>query len=66
MGGIFSKEHYELIEMFEKTAISKGFRKDKEPRELWSKGVVYQNGELNRLFLAYREGIAYGIAITQK
>ena len=56
-----SKEHYEVIEMFKKT-FGYGYRLDMEPKEFWSKGAVFQDGELNKLFLAYRSGVAYGKA----
>lgn len=55
---IVSKEHYELIEMFEK--IYTGPRLDKEDKSYWAKGNVYQSGEVNALFLAFRHGAAYG------
>lgn len=58
---IGSKEHYDLIEMFEREYRGEG-RFDKEDRALWPKGNVYQSGEINRLFLAYRRGFAYGKA----
>ena len=57
---IGSKEHYELIEMFEREF--KGFRFDKEPKDIWPKGNIYQSGETNNLFLAYRRGVSYGRA----
>ena len=53
-----SKEHYELIEMFEREFT--GYRLDKEAKQFWAKGNVYQSGETNALFLAYRRGFAYG------
>ena len=59
--GIGTKEHYDLIEMFEREYRGEG-RFDKEDRSLWPKGNVYQSGEINRLFLAYRRGFAYGKA----
>lgn len=54
-----SKEHYEIISFFERR-FAKDFRLDKEDKSLWSKGNIYQNGEANRAFLAFREGVAYG------
>lgn len=54
-----SKEHYDLIEMFEKEFKGEG-RFNKEDKSLWPKGNIYQHGEINRLFLAYRRGFAYG------
>jgi hypothetical protein len=57
-----SQEHIELIAMFER--IYKG-RLDKEPKDLWPKGRIYQDGEMNNLFLAFRHGAAYGQAIER-
>lgn len=58
-----SQEHYELIAMFERE--DWGMRLDKEEKAMWPKGYIYQNGETNRLFLAYRKGYAYGKATSQ-
>ena len=53
---LFGKEHCELMDEFEK--IYKHECLDKEDRELWSKGIIYQNGQVNKLFLAFRWGYA--------
>lgn len=58
-----SKEHYELMAQFEKEF--KGLRLDREPKDLWPQGHVYQNGEANALFLAYRRGYAYAMAVSR-
>lgn len=58
---IQSKEHYDLIEMFEKEFKGE-YRFDREHKDMWPKGYIYQHGELNRLFKAYRRGFAYGKA----
>ena len=50
-----SQEHYDLIANFERTF--KG-RFDKEPKHLWPMGVVYQDGQVNALFDAFRKGYA--------
>ena len=56
-----SKEHDELIEMFER--VFKGqFRLDKEPKEYQLKGHVYQNDQANLAFIAFRHGYAFGRA----
>jgi hypothetical protein len=55
---LLCKEHYDLIEMFEKDVT--GYRTDKEPKELWASGNVYQHGEYNKLFHVYRKGYAFG------
>lgn len=57
---IITKEHYDLIAMFEKEYPNG--RHDKEPKDLWLKGNVYQDGKLNELFIAYRKGYAFGRA----
>lgn len=59
---LFSKEHYELLAMFEREF--KHRRLDKEPKELWPKGVVFQDGHVNELFVAYRSGAAFASAIA--
>lgn len=53
-----SKEHYELMYQFEKEF--KHLRLDREDKELWEKGNIYQSGETNNLFLAYRQGYSFG------
>lgn len=56
--GLCSKDHYDLMEMFEREFAS--LRLDREDKAYWPKGNIYQNGETNSLFLAYRMGAAYG------
>lgn len=59
-----SKDHYDLMEQFEREF--RGFaRMDKEDKSLWAKGRIYQHGELNSMFLAYRRGVSYGTAISR-
>jgi hypothetical protein len=58
---LLSQDHYDLIAMFDR--LYKGERLDKETKDMWPKGYVYQNGETNRLFLAFRQGVAYGRAV---
>jgi len=53
---IKSQEHYELMSNFERDF--KGNRLDKESKELWPRGIVYQDGNVNELFKAYRFGYA--------
>ncbi|MFA5378286.1 MAG: hypothetical protein WC455_21205 [Dehalococcoidia bacterium] len=55
---IKTKEHYDLIAQFERTF--KGERLDKEPKDIWSNGRIYQDGKVNSMFLAYRLGYSYG------
>jgi hypothetical protein len=58
-----SQAHYDLIAMFDR--LFKGRRLDKEDKSLWAKGRIYQNGEVNELFLAFRQGVAYGQGIAE-
>lgn len=54
-----TKEHYDLIEAFERTFRHHG-RLDKESKDLWPRGSIYCDGRMNDLFNAYRQGYAYG------
>ena len=58
---IGSKEHYEILEEFEKS--HKFFILDKENKKLWKMGQVYQNGETNKLYNAFIKGYAFGRAV---
>lgn len=53
-----TKEHYDLIAQFDKEFKHK--RLDKEPKALWAKGVVYQDGHVNELFSVYLRGYSNG------
>jgi hypothetical protein len=55
---VYDKEHYDLMTMFEKNFRGNDF--GREPKELWAKGQLYENGETNALFRAYRDGYAFG------
>ena len=60
---LLSRDHHEMISFFERH-FKGAFRLDKEDKALWSKGYIYQNGEANAAFLAFREGVAYGKAVS--
>ena len=61
---IHSKEHSEMMDAFERSApklsavVVRGMRFDRENKESWSKGFIYQHGETNNLFLTWRSGYA--------
>lgn len=62
---LHTQDHIELMAMFER--VFKGqFRLDREDKALWSKGSIYQHGEANAAFLAFRHGVAYGVAISRQ
>ena len=58
-----SKEFYEIVEMFDKEY--KGYRLEKEDKTMWLSGNVYQNGEVNRLFMAYQKGYSLARCVYQ-
>ena len=58
-----TKEHYDLLDAFERN--HRDLRLDRENRALWAKGRIYQSGETNSLFLAFRRGYALGKVITE-
>ena len=53
-----NKENYDLMKQFEKDFNPMRF--DKEPKNLWEKGIIYQDGNVNNLFRAYRLGYSLG------
>ena len=57
-----SKEHYDIMAQFDKEFSH--LRIEKEDKYLWPRGNVYQDGETNNLFLAYRKGYAYGKSVS--
>lgn len=56
-----SKEFYELLEQFEKQY--RHLRLDREDTTLWPRSHIYQNGEVNQLFLAFRRGYFLGKSV---
>lgn len=61
---LLSKEHEDLMKMFEKQYKHKRLDKEKD-RDVMKNGNIYQNGEVNELFIAYRKGYALGKCIFQ-
>lgn len=60
-----TKEHYELINHFErimKTA-TYGMRFEKEEKEQWPRKQIYKHGYTNEIFLAFRAGYGLGKVI---
>lgn len=57
-----TQEHADLMAMFEREF--KGRRLDKETKAMWPMGVIYQDGQINQLFDAYRRGYAYAKALN--
>lgn len=61
---LITDEHTEILRMFEREHT--GRRMDKESKTLWPKGRIYQDGQLNELFLAYRKGYAFAKSVYQE
>jgi len=62
-----TKEHYELLAQFEREFRKRwSGRLDKEAKELWARGAIYQNGEVNQSFLAFQLGYAFGKAVASE
>lgn len=55
---LFTREHYDLMKQFER--VFKNERLDKEPKDMWANGNIYQDGNVNNLFVAYRFGYSFG------
>lgn len=55
---IHTQEHIEIMKSFE--ALKLGSRYETEPKDLWVKGNIYQCGETNKLFIAFRHGYSNG------
>ncbi len=54
-------EHYDMIKTFEayiKGSPIQARRLDKEAKELWKMGQIYQDGNVNNLFHLYAAGYA--------
>ncbi len=54
---LLGQEHYDLMAQFERDTKYGPFAR--EEKAMWPKGYVYQNGEVNQRFLAYRSGYAF-------
>jgi len=59
---LHTKEHQDLMAQFEREF--HGRRLDREDKSFWARGIIYQDGQTNELFLAYRRGYALGIAVA--
>lgn len=59
---ITSKEHYEMMENFERNFKNEG-RMDREPKALWPTGSIYEDGQINNLFKAFRFGVSYQLGL---
>ena len=59
-----TKADYDMMAYFEKI-YGKSFRMDKEEKSLWNMKHIYQHPVVNELFLAFRNGVAYGKRCTE-
>lgn len=58
---LITKEHYALMAAFEHCHSG---RFDREDKSLWPKGVIYQDGRVNELFLAFRHGYSHAKTVA--
>lgn len=65
-GMLHTKEHYDLMEQFEKSLGVRSERARKEDKSWWPRGNIYCHGETNELFLAFRKGYAYGKSLQSQ
>ncbi len=56
-----TQEHIDLMTQFERQFSGRRF--DREAKAMWPRGVIYQDGQTNELFLAFRQGYALGKAV---
>lgn len=56
-----TKEFYDILENFEKNFYH--MRLDKESKEYWGTGQIFQNGETNNAYKAYVQGYSLGRAV---
>jgi len=61
-----SKGHEDLMRQFEMVykSVPVRVRFDREAKDMWSKGHLYQDGLTNDLFIAFRHGCAYGLVVA--
>ena len=55
---LLGSEHYAIMLQFEKDFYSMRLDREKNT-DLWKIGQVYENGETNKLFSAYRMGYSF-------
>ena len=55
---IGSKEHYDILDAFDKNYSY--MRLDKESKEFWQSGIIYQDGEVNKLYQSFILGYSLG------
>jgi hypothetical protein len=57
-----TQEHYDLMAQFERQFSG---RMDREDKSLWVNQRIYQDGQTNELFLAFRHGYAFGKCVER-
>jgi hypothetical protein len=59
---LHTQEHADLMTQFEREF--RGHRLDREQKAMWRRCLLYQDGHVNELFLAYRRGYALARALS--
>lgn len=60
---LISQEHIDVMAAFEKLYKHK---LERESRDLWAKGYIYCDGEINSLFIMFRKGYALAKYVYQQ
>ena len=61
---LMTKEHQDLMKSFERLYSHE--RLDREDVGLWKRSILYQDGNVNALFLAFRSGYMLGKAVQRE
>lgn len=59
-----TQEHEDIMKQFERDC--RPGRIDREPKESWPRGIIYQDGHVNELFRVYRHGYAFAKSLYQQ
>jgi hypothetical protein len=58
-----SQEHIDLMNQFERQFSGRRF--ERESKDMWPRGIIYQDGQTNELFLMFRHGYAFGKCVER-
>ncbi len=61
---LHTKEHIDLMAQFEKEVkkVARG-RLDREAKHDWARGIIYEDGLINQMFLMFRMGYMLGKSV---
>ena len=64
---LLTKEHYELMAHFETQVrkVARG-RLDREAKQDWQRGIIYEDGNINQMFIMFRTGYMLGKSVRDE